>query len=248
MCTQLMLNQLISQLRSNLQLPACLRVIGYLRRMDVFTEAELRIKFLQARDAWFKSILDGIPNDDREFYTIVVILLGIKMPLPIPVFAAYYHITKTIEVSRVHLFDIMTQYRAIFSDEDPLLSSNKDDGPNEAALFHGWVTQKVPDHCLSRLFKESVFIMSSNVCLFKVSGFLRTLEDDLDRGVGNRLDSVLGQCMYFGLSFSRVGADFRGLLAPIFQKTALRAFSAAIQDTNQRYTSKTLIDHKIKHY
>ena len=66
-----MLTQLLQQLRTNIQLPACLRVIGYLHRMEIFNETELRLKFLQARDTYLQGILSDIPNESGELYTEV---------------------------------------------------------------------------------------------------------------------------------------------------------------------------------
>jgi len=67
-----------------------------------------------------------------------------------------------------------------------------------------------------------------------VTQFLQTLETDLQQGGGGRLDSLLGQSMYFGLSFSRVGADFRTVLAPIFQRAALAGFAHAVNEATVR--------------
>ena len=194
--SRLMLEQLLAQLRTAIQLPACLRVVGFLRRIECFTESELRLRFLQARNSWLESVLSAvsISNDENDAYELI---------------------TKTIEIYRVHLFDIVTQYRAIFSDDSIVLfheKINKQVGnqPYEAAIFHCWLT-------------------------YRINQFLQLLESCLERGIGNRLDSVLGQCMYFGQSFSRVGADFRSLLIPIFQNSVVSSVSKLILDTTNEF-------------
>uniref|UniRef100_A0A914USC1 Conserved oligomeric Golgi complex subunit 8 n=1 Tax=Plectus sambesii TaxID=2011161 RepID=A0A914USC1_9BILA len=189
---QLLLDQLLDQLHTQLNLPQCLKVVGYLRRLNVFTESELRIKFLLARDAWFRSLLAVLPLDDP-----------------------YQHATKVIELSRVHLFDIVTQYKAVFSDDDPFQVAVLPAGQRETlpthlpAILHSWMHEKV-------------------------QRFLEMLQTDLQRGVGGRLDSLLAQTMYFGLSFGRVGADFRSLAAPLFEHAAFSDFSSAVDSATAR--------------
>lgn len=62
----LMLHQLLSQLRQELTLPKCLQIVSHLRRMEVFNETELRIKFLQTRCAWLDGCLKAIPSENSK--------------------------------------------------------------------------------------------------------------------------------------------------------------------------------------
>lgn len=48
-----------------------------------------------------------------------------------------------IELTRVHLFNIITQYRAIFSDEGNVVPSTIASNVNETDIFYSWLNQKV---------------------------------------------------------------------------------------------------------
>ncbi|XP_058463297.1 conserved oligomeric Golgi complex subunit 8 [Malaya genurostris] len=206
-----MLIQLLSQLRSDLQLPKCLQVVGYLRRMQAFTTIELKLKFLQIRTSWFRNLLVKIPQDD-----------------------AHMHLTKTIEATRVNLFNIITQYRAIFSEDDDTSSSSFSTIStdqycgDESKIFHSWLHDRIVE-------------------------FIDTLEKDLSTNEISSYDTILGQCMYFGLSFSRVGIDFRSLIAPVFVKVIGLNFQTSIvkithqfEQDLERYTLINKVPSSIK--
>ncbi|XP_063729109.1 conserved oligomeric Golgi complex subunit 8-like [Symsagittifera roscoffensis] len=172
---QVMLQQLFQQLKGNVQLPVCLKLIGYLRRMELYREDQLRMKFLQARGSWLRNIIKSVPKTDP-----------------------YTHITKVIELNRVHLFDVVTQYRALFANEEQVFIVNVS-STNLRNIFNSWI-------------------------LSRVSEFLLMLREDLKAGAISRIESVLNQAMYFGLSFSRIGADFRMLMLPIFNEVIVGNF------------------------
>ncbi|KAK6640198.1 hypothetical protein RUM44_011884 [Polyplax serrata] len=203
---QVMLNTLIAQLRTDLQLPKCLEIVGLIRRMEVFSDAELRLIFLQGRDTWFQNLLSSISVNDGNQY-----------------------IFKMIELTRVHLFNIITQYRAIFSDEGNVVPSTIASNVNETDIFYSWLNQKI-------------------------SKFLAVFDNPEVMKSISSLDSVIGQSMYFAHSFSRVGVDFRGLLAAKFIKIIEQNFEHAVWKANKKFKqdmdkfviSKVSIEDKIK--
>jgi hypothetical protein len=88
-----MLKQLLTRLRGAIQLPECLRVVGYLRRMSALDEVGLRRTFLQCREG---HVADAVADlDDTN---------------------AYEYLKRLTDLHRVHLFDVVMQYRAIFGD------------------------------------------------------------------------------------------------------------------------------------
>ncbi|KAJ1376877.1 Cullin repeat-like-containing domain superfamily [Sesbania bispinosa] len=66
--TQSLLSQLLQKLRSNIQLPECLRIIGYLRRIGVFSEYGMRLLFLRCREAWLTGILEDLDQANPYEY------------------------------------------------------------------------------------------------------------------------------------------------------------------------------------
>ena len=46
------------------QLPACLRTVGFLRRINLLSDQELRLTFLQARDVYLQTQLAALPATD----------------------------------------------------------------------------------------------------------------------------------------------------------------------------------------
>eukprot|EP01094_Clydonella_sp_ATCC50884_P025672 TRINITY_DN6852_c0_g1_i1.p1 TRINITY_DN6852_c0_g1~~TRINITY_DN6852_c0_g1_i1.p1 ORF type:complete len:549 (-),score=163.46 TRINITY_DN6852_c0_g1_i1:219-1865(-) len=174
--TALMLSHLHQQLRTNVQLPACLRIIGFLRRLGLYSEAEMRVCFLQSRDLWLQSIVDSIPTAN-----------------------AYTFLNKLTDTSRAHLFDIITQYRAIFTD-NPSASSPICD----ANMLHSWLVHRIQKY------------------LDCLKAFLPRVTD------GGSLSNLLDQAMYLGMSLGRVGADFRSLLPPIFEQHIVSMFATAV--------------------
>ncbi|KAK8969220.1 hypothetical protein KSP40_PGU009065 [Platanthera guangdongensis] len=133
-------------------LPECLRIVAHLRRIGVFTESELRLQFLRCREGWLSGILDDL--DQRNVYD---------------------YLKGMVNCHRMHLFDVVNQYRAIFSNDKSGNEENYDGG-----LLFSWSMHQIRNH-----------LATLEIMLPKISE-------------GGLLSNILDQCMRVLSIFSAV--------------------------------------------
>ena len=190
-----MVGQLVSLLGgAGSKLPLCIRVIGYLRRLEVFPEPELRVAFLQQKDVYFQSLLADIREGDHTEY-----------------------LKKYIEVSRECFFDIITQYKAIFSDISAaggLVGGSPATSPTALSSSYSLISPN--------LFHPSTASLStSNILASYATHIIQSLHTQLTTRLPMlpdtaSLHSVCTQYMYYGQSLGRLGLDFRLSLVDAF--------------------------------
>lgn len=61
-----LMSALCQELRTDLELPQCMRIVRLLRTLNLITEEQLAVKFLQTRNAWFNLKLGNIPNESSK--------------------------------------------------------------------------------------------------------------------------------------------------------------------------------------
>ena len=214
MTNKKMLKKLLVRLQEPIQLPECLRIVGHVRRSRYFeSETALRRAFLARREVFVRNACEEV----RRWL------------------APYDRAKKLTDVHRVHVFDVVTQYRAIFSDGD---SSSATEGTSAA------ITTTKTSNSNSDVTADESAILLSAWSSQRAESYKNALDESLQRvDEGGALASVFEHCEYCGNSLARVGVETRPLLREVFEKHALRIFEDALVAASEAF-EKSLSTHR----
>jgi hypothetical protein len=216
---QVMLQQLLMSLKDGINLHSCIRVIGYLRRLRMFSDAELRILFLEARLEHFYDCIQQLQQPR------VADLIKISRRSSINQLRAagadteveqdaINYLKSLLDTARNHLIDIITQYQAIFSDVSSSTTASVLPSNDSTAL----AVPNVP----------STVILCSFIH-YMTTDLIQLMERNLDFIADTTaLTNLLTQSMHFGVALSRKGVDIRSSIVPLFKHRILAIYNDAL--------------------
>ena len=220
---------LLRSLRQDVKLPECLATMAVLKRLerllrtalylepdvlDAVRGFDLRREFLRNRDEWLSKSLRAnvsIATEREKARKSSAAAVGSgggpsaqDGGFDAPTDDAFHFLMAVVDRSRILWFDVMTQYRAVFSLLSSRAASSRDIRTNQnseaeaeddasSSLLAAWIALRVRElHTLLR----------------------RCLPHICD---GAEIARALDQCMYFGASLGRLAADFRAVVLPTFE-------------------------------
>jgi len=107
---------LLKKLEEKITLPACLRVVGFLRRLGKFEPEEVRREFLKRRSVWFQTVAPEIAQERLS---------------RLESSEAFDYLDSYMKEARTGSFDILTHYRGIFIGQDV-----EDEQSGGKSLYH----------------------------------------------------------------------------------------------------------------
>jgi hypothetical protein len=134
------------------------------------------------------------------------------------------HLSQILDQTRLHLFEIITQFRAIFVDDDTHTPHTPSLLTTIGAVSNGTGSGAAPDRGLLYQWVSQ-----------RMATVVATLKRALPSIDGALLANVLEQCMYCGLALARVGLDFRGLLPPLIEARVVDLFRATVSPSAEAF-------------
>ncbi|KAL7409953.1 Dor1-like family-domain-containing protein [Mrakia frigida] len=195
-----MLVKLLGVLREQVKLPALVKAVGFLRRMDVLNEEELQVAFLASREHNFRAVLVGIERERGE-----------------PV----RYVRRYVDLFRENVYDVISQFTTIFLDYQkhqlslpPLPDSKSNLLPPSSS------PSSPPPPTLLITFAHQ----SLSALLTLLETHIPLIEDP------SALSSLLTQLNYCATSFARVGLDFRSLVTEPFERAVVHSVTKSLKE------------------
>ncbi|KAF9138897.1 conserved oligomeric Golgi complex component [Mortierella sp. GBA39] len=241
---EMMLVQLLAQLREPIKLPVALRIIGFLRRIGSFKG---QLDLVEEDDHHQHSATTSKPKGSSSLFSSVSSVsssgTGVEDETPLRMLflksrglymnlqlsKVVYHkgdsfgyLKKYIDVTRECLFDIMTYYKSIFGSVDHFTGfSSSLDYPGSTfkpsqnyPKQHSWTTEN----------------LLADFVTYRTQTLLQLLKAHIPQiNDTSALSSILTQLMYFGANMAKIGFDLRYLVTSLFEEAVIRVVGGTFQ-------------------
>ncbi|KAG0245916.1 hypothetical protein BGX31_005434 [Mortierella sp. GBA43] len=251
---EMMLVQLLAQLREPIKLPVALRIIGFLRRIGSFNsqmewaneDDEATIKKGKVSSTSTVTSQPQPPSSSSSSLLIVEDEMPLKMLflksrglyMTVQLSKVVFHkgdsfgfLKKYIDVTRECLFDIMSYYKSIFGNVDSYTGGTG--GLSFSSSFDYKGSGSAADSASQHPQQSSCWTTDNLLADFVASRsktLLHTLQIHIPQIQDtSALSSILTQLMYFGANMGKIGFDLRYLVTSLFEEAVLRVVGGAFQ-------------------